>query len=265
MCLIVAKPSGIEIVSRSQIHEWFNTHPDGFGIAYTKGNQVKILKGALDLKGVDGLLDDLYIDLKDNLKDSDIVFHFRQATDGSIKPENCHPFPVTKKHHGKLKHTTDMAVAHNGIIYDCAPAKGDDRTDTQIFVQTCLVGIKDAIEHPGVKTMITNLTSSRFAVLTRHGINYIGKFIEDNGYYYSNGGYKLKAIPWAYDGLYDYYNYSKTTNAECQKAKVWEAWSHTENYFCDSCGSADGVKEYGQYNDLLCDDCQKYYVANYEL
>lgn len=236
MCLIVAKPKGIPLPKRKQMEQWFNTHPDGFGLAFLHDNKVRILKGAMKFKQVRKLLKKMSHCLgKTNPNDVDIIFHFRQATSGTIQPKNCHPFPITSKKEEleSLDVLTDCALAHNGIILDYSLASKQikllgqsEKTDTQEFIEGYLVGLGDSLWNPFVQKLIQGYTESRFALLSSRGITYIGDFLEEEGYKYSNGGYKLEkqgyTLPTDDFGYerYGYYGASKSAYLDEEEENV---------------------------------------------
>ena len=203
MCLIVAKPKGTNLPRNKDLRRWFREHPDGFGLAYSLDGKVKILKGALEENEMFNLIAKMKRELgKTSPRDIDIILHFRQATGGTITPENCHPFPLTvdQKALAATEVETDCAVAHNGIIFGYAAYNvnmdkswtfvDSSKTDTQEFIEDYLVDLGDSLWQPTVQRLIEAYTESRFALLTTKGITYIGEFIEEHGCFYSNGGFK---------------------------------------------------------------------------
>uniref|UniRef100_A0A6M3LYR8 Putative glutamine amidotransferase n=1 Tax=viral metagenome TaxID=1070528 RepID=A0A6M3LYR8_9ZZZZ len=200
MCLIVAKPRGVKMPGKKNLNSWFASHDDGFGLAYLQDDRVHIVKGAMDIKTMRRLIKRVNRNLNGtSLDDLDVIFHFRQATDGTISPKNCHPFPITNDltAQSALETETDIALAHNGIIFDYSTYykrawthPNSDKTDTQEFIEDYLVGLGQSIWNPSVQALIEAYTDSKFALLASNGITYIGKFIEDNGFFFSNGGYK---------------------------------------------------------------------------
>ena len=221
MCLIVVKPKGVSLPKRKKMRQWFATHPDGFGLAFLHNGQVRILKGAMNIKQMSGILNkmDTYLDNVSSV-DVDIVFHFRQATHGQKSPANCHPFPLTKEQDALASPDvlTRCAVAHNGIlwgynlwndnysVYGSYNICGDqciidtdpteDKTDTQEFIEDYLVDLGDSLWNPAVQRLVGAYTESKFALLSDEGFVLIGKFTEDKGCWFSNDGYKpLKSAP----------------------------------------------------------------------
>lgn len=202
MCIIIAKPKGVEMPSRKVIQQSFKNNPDGFGLAYSnEGKMPKIIKGAMTIKEafrmIKGIPDPL---------NSNVIMHFRFATKGFITDENCHPFPLSRdiEKLQALRVTTPMAIAHNGVIYSSNSYSscygGDDwysaynlkaeLSDTQEFIRDFLVDIGQAIYNRGVQKLIEDATSSKFSILTPKGIILIGNFTNVNGVHFSNDSWK---------------------------------------------------------------------------
>lgn len=206
MCLIVAKPKGVKMPKRKRIRDWFESHPDGFGLAFQHNGSVRILKGALTIEEAFEILDKMvyYLGSK-SPREVDVIMHFRVATAGVITPANCHPFPITAEQEklGSLDLLSENALAHNGMItgygYTTYTYKGGvfgyteptgTKTDTQKFIEDYLVALGKHLWLPAVQALIEKCTSSKFAILSNIGIVYIGQFIEENGLKFSNIGYK---------------------------------------------------------------------------
>ena len=210
MCLIVAKPRGVPIPSKKNLKKWFNTYPDGFGVAFQYDGRVRILKGAMSIKQMHKILQQVGELCVDNGAGVDMVMQYRQAFTGSVCPEYCHPFPVTSSQTAldSLDVVSDCALAHNGVIWEYNSRytkKQTDINDAQEFIKDYLVPMGSSIWNKGVQDLIESYTDSKFALLTAKGITYIGDFIEENGYFYSNGGYKgNKYIAGDYGSYKDY-------------------------------------------------------------
>ena len=259
MCLIVAKPAGVKAPKNGDLKRWFKTHDDGMGLMYSlpDGN-VRILKGAMTVNDCIALHDQLKADIKpESITDIEIVYHFRQATEGTVKPGNCHPFPISKDK-GLFQQTDiiiDKAIVHNGVIWDYGTYtdkkwifnSSSDTTDTQKFIEDYLTDMdSSSLHNPGVMRLIAQYTDSKFAILDSEGITLIGKFIEDKGLYYSNGTYKpaqpipapVKYIP-PLDSLDHYGQYQPLYDE-----------------YCDNCGKLFKAKELHECDGLiLCADC----------
>ena len=123
MCIIAAKAAGIPMPNRERIKTMWDGNRDGAGLMYVENGQVRIEKGFMKYKDFTKVLDRLEKRL--DLTATPVVMHFRITTHGGTKPENCHPFPITDNVGAlkKLTITTDLGVAHNGII-PISPRKG---------------------------------------------------------------------------------------------------------------------------------------------
>lgn len=201
MCIIAAKPAGTPMPDRDTIRTMWNVNSDGAGLMWVEKGQVRIEKGFMKYKALANRLDEL--EKKLDLTATPVVMHFRITTHGGTKPENTHPFPITDSI-GALKKrviTTDVGVAHNGII-PITPRKGI--SDTMEYIATQLAPLKRALprfyENKHAMQLIQNAIGSKMAFLTREGKIYtVGHFIEDGGMLYSNESYMK---------LYSYYRSS---------------------------------------------------------
>lgn len=192
MCIIAAKPKGVDMPNYTQLWNMWNRNPDGAGLMYAVNGKVHIEKGFMDRDRYMDRLDELE-ELYD-LKELPMVMHFRITTHGGTKPENCHPFPISDSLGmlKKLKLTTRVGVAHNGII-PITPRK--DISDTMEYVASQLAPLSRAVpefyKDKNLMQMIKNATESKLAFLTNKGDIYtVGKFIEHNGIMYSNTSYE---------------------------------------------------------------------------
>jgi len=204
MCLVIGKPKGLPLLGKKKMRTWFGRFPDGFGLAFQDGNKVRVLKGAMNEKQMFQVIDlmEKYLHKQDKtVEDVDIIFQFRAAMTGSVCPEFCHPFPITddRKALNGLNVITDVALAHNGVIWKYndlqfewnyySGGKLGDVNDAQEFIVDYLVGMGDSLWESSVQKLIGDYTDSKFALLSNRGIDYIGEFVEDGGYFYSNLGY----------------------------------------------------------------------------
>lgn len=197
MCIIAAKPAGIDMPKREYIENMFRYNHDGAGLMWAQNGKVHIEKGFMDLNAFLARLD--VLDKTVGFKNRSVVMHFRITTHGGTKPENCHPFPVSdsKGMLRKLKCTTDVGVAHNGIItIDCLK----DMSDTMTYVATQLAPLKRAVpkfyKNKDLLQMIENAIDSKMAILDGKGcLTLIGDFQENNGIKYSNGTWNDYEFP----------------------------------------------------------------------
>ena len=277
MCVIMAKPKGIDMPSDDTIHNMWVRNPDGAGFMYAKDGQVHIEKGFMKLDALRAALKKTAKSV--DLKNTAVVMHFRITTHGGTKPENCHPFPITDSigKLKKLKQDTRIGVAHNGIISSVTPRKGI--SDTMEYIATQLAPLSRAVPKfytdANLMLMIQNATASRLAFLTGGGKIYtIGQFITDGGRLYSNSSYE----PWIYKqytgkawgdwcdyGYEDDCEYERLVPADVKNPSDYV--SRTVDYLSSVAGdfvvSPDGTWYDGE--DWAVDESGVVYVSDYEL
>jgi len=203
MCVIIAKGAGTPAPSLSTLRTCWDNNPDGAGLAIQWHGRVTILKGFLD--PID-FFETLYC--LGDLTPYAVIYHLRIATHGAINPGNCHPFPVSDRIED-LQATylhTDLAVAHNGMIYGYGDAWGDV-SDTMDYVQYQLHPLKTLVpgfyRKPAAQDLIEYATDSKWAFLgTKGKIVTIGHFEKVGGLLYSNKSYERRTKKWrVYNGL----------------------------------------------------------------
>lgn len=217
MCIIAAKPAGVALPKDEYIRNMWDGNRDGAGIMYVLNGKVRIEKGFMKYKA--------FVDALNRIKTivdpvaTPMVMHFRITTHGGTKPENTHPFPITDNLGAlrKLIGTTDIGVAHNGII-PITPRKGI--SDTMEYIVSQLAPLKRALprfcENPHAMQLVENAIGSKMAFLTKEGRLYtVGKFIEDEGILYSNTSYegwfyrsRSLGYGWSWDEDKDWFGYA---------------------------------------------------------
>lgn len=208
MCIIASKAAGVEMPKAEYIRNMFKNNDDGAGLMYAANGKVCIEKGFMKLEDFQNKLDEL--NMKYGLKEISLVMHFRITTHGGTNPENCHPFPITESE-GMLKKlhcTTDVGIAHNGII-PITPRKGI--SDTMEYVLSQLAHLKKAVprfyESKHLLQMIYNAIDSKMVIMNGKGqLVYVGNFHEEDGVKYSNYSYSYDSkfgFPYSYYGFGD--------------------------------------------------------------
>lgn len=230
MCIIAIKPKNKEIQSKEILKTCFQRNYDGAGYMFVNNNEVIIKKGYMDF-------DKYYVDLmndykKYNLKNKNLVMHFRIGTSGQSKLGCTHPFPLTNNFEQLelTRNKTNIGVCHNGIVsmFNSRLAK---YSDTELYIANVLTPIVklnlNAYKFKDIQNLIKETTTSKWVFLDKFDEVYrVGDFVEDNGYIYSNTTYKPYTPP-KYDYNYNdtyYYDYSwytkaLTTNKTIEKPK----------------------------------------------
>lgn len=244
MCVIVYKPSERELPKKSILEECFRRNPDGAGFMWNDGKAIQIRKGFMGFRSFWRALREI-----EDIKDKEVVMHFRISTQAGVNRECTHPFPLSDnmKDLKKLNTSAKIGVAHNGIIGLTTSYRRDvDYSDTMEFITKYLsLMIKDwsYYKDHNILTLIERLIDSKMCILDAKGhVELIGKFIEDDGIFYSNNSYK----PYAYTTksgrtYYDYGSYGCYTTGWDDDYSDWGQEVETK-------------EEYIENRDILDDD-----------
>ena len=166
MCIIIVKPAGAKMPPKATLERCAKLNPHGFGFA-TKDRIYKTLNFEEFKNAI------LTIE-----KDETAILHFRYATHGSIKTDNCHPFRDDE---------TGISFAHNGIL-NIEPI--DDMTDSETAFRTRIVPIIRDTGFRSREFIFENykiIGGSRFAYIDRKGeYRLYGNFVQYKGCWYSN-------------------------------------------------------------------------------
>lgn len=164
MCVIIYKPAGVKMPSRQILDACYRANSHGCGFVSSQGLFFKSLN-----------YQDFLKQLKNVRKEDECILHFRLATHGSIKEENCHPFK-----------DGDVYFAHNGIL-SINPI--GDMTDSETAFKTKIMPKIQAygIESEEVKSTIDNIIGySKFAIMQNGAVRLYGLFTQCQGLYFSN-------------------------------------------------------------------------------
>jgi len=246
MCIIIVKPKNHLLPSKEILEQCFYNNPHGAGFMYNSHNSqhVTIEKGFMDFESFYFAITAI---TAQDMYNSDLVLHFRWATQGSINSSNCHPFPINSKV-SKLRAInciTKVGIAHNGVIASCSYPNKQDLSDTQIFIKTILSKLPyDYLKNPEIYTS----TFSKFAVLDKDGFSLIGNFIEDDGIYYSNDSY----MPYIPCSQYFYNSKPNLKRTKTNHKYTITDWRITNWDYCND----------NPFNDV--DNYYDYYYNDYE-
>ena len=240
MCVIVVKPSSIDMPSESVLRACFVSNPDGAGYMYRDNGGVHIKKGFMFFKD---FYENLTKDYEEQGNNVAFVMHFRIGTMGSNTAELTHPYPISKelKDLKQLDCFADVGMAHNGIISltNKRDAK-EDKNDSMAFITdyvSLLMKSKEDFDDQDKLQVIKQLVgaSNKLAFLTNKKVIMVGDFTEDKetGCYFSNTYWKWRINRTAreideynygyyYDGYSNYRNYangdvSKKANSTDEK------------------------------------------------
>lgn len=183
MCELCAINSLKPVRANEYLRTFFQdsvAHPHGWGLSWRDGQQVFLHKEelrAIDSSYLSRLLDE-------PICTSRVVAHIRNATIGTLKYNNCHPFRRTDQS------GTEWVIAHNGTLLDSrlidgygAFALGD--TDSEQLVICLIDKLDELIERKGAPLTF----GERFVVLA-HAIeelschNKLNLVLDDGEYTY---------------------------------------------------------------------------------
>jgi len=241
MCIIVYKPKD-HVISEDILDNCWNTNKDGAGIAVVEKKNTTVIKGIMSKKEL--------MKLKKYINRNEVVIHFRYATHGLKNESNTHPFVVSNNVDDLKRvcyNTSSPVIAHNGVIPNVQ--RCSTISDTMEFILS---------NHDNIhKACKVESDSNKFAVIEQGKVHLYGKWIYDNGIYYSNDGYEEK-FHWYYSPkskqgkLWNYLNnsddyFSEEVNDDCEYGICETCGDIVEDCYCNTCGTfVEGEDKYGQ-------------------
>jgi len=224
MCIIVAKPMGVDMPSKEIRERCFWSNPDGAGFMLADGKSVRIRKGFMTLGEFEEALE-YEMDGFDPTETA-VVMHFRIATHGKVKPSCCHPFPVSDDPEELMATSIESrwGVAHNGIIH--GRTTNDDWSDTMDFIADVISPMSrmnpSFMRSSDALAVLEGACLSKLAIMDNSGeISTVGQFYEDEGVLYSNTSYLTKV--WSYTDYGNLFSGSEYTKAYGDYSDDWES------------------------------------------
>lgn len=199
MCVIVYKPVGQNEPTISILEKCFKINPDGAGYMLPLNNKVVIRKGFMTFEEFKkDYYDFIYKNEIDVVK-TPIVYHFRITTQGGVKRELTHPYPIcdTYEEMRKCVNTCDIALAHNGVISLTSqnwyyrkeqPTYNDTMTFIKDYASLLIANNLYFASHKNTCILLERLIgASRLAIMNKLGyVKLIGEFVKRDGIFYSN-------------------------------------------------------------------------------
>ena len=250
MCIIVVKPSGVNVPSNKTLENCFRANPHGAGMMWVEEGKVHISKGFMHYEGFKTLLKDVRSRVDE--VETPMIFHFRISTTGSVSAGNCHPFPVCQEYRSmkKAEVVCDLGMAHNGIIAatsndsDC---RGFDVSDTMVFVKKYVAplarisgGYSKVLCNDDMVNLMAKIADSKLAFLDKKGrIQLRGQFNQYKGCYYSNYSYSTYSASY-YDryGKYNKYG-NEWKNRTYASAGKTDAEKYSKQTYLTDAGEED--------------------------
>lgn len=261
MCIAIYKPMGTDFPVKKVLKRCFYKNPDGAGFMVANGSEVEIHKGYMGFRSFWKALREVRARCGD---DKAYVMHFRISTQGGVRQDGCHPFPLSKDMDDmrRLHCATDIGIAHNGIIDLCtdwgssysyyysrnySARKQVDYSDTMKFITeylSLIIHTKEYYEDADTIDLIDKLVGSRLAILDYTGhCELIGSGWECcEGVWYSNGSYRVPVI----EPKTETPTTTKTIS-ELYSDSYWESW------YEERCGKGFDDYEYKDPHDPYSD------------
>ena len=225
MCIIVYKPSQAKLPEKQVLKKCWKNNPDGAGYMFPSKDMVIIKKGFMNFND---FYKQLIYDKNQYGEFTPFVLHFRVSTQAGVTKECTHPFPLSDNMDAlkKLRVKAQCGIAHNGVISLTSDRwnKTITYSDTMKFITdylTLIITTKKWYEDKSKLTLIEKLAESKLAIMMGDGhVELIGRFIEDNGCYYSNEYYKVNR--WA--------NTTKSAKTSYLFNSYGEYLSYCDNY-----------------------------------
>jgi len=244
MCIIAYKPAGVDHPTKAVLKNCIEYNPDYCGYMVATGTEVLIRKGFGGLRALRKSITRVERDYGIDTKEFPVVYHFRIATSGLVKPQNSHPFPVSSsvKDLQSCFMSAAVGMAHNGIISGVGKEK--NISDTQLFVRDFMSNFSfEELKSERIKNLMElGIDGDRVIVLDGSGdIVSWGDWEESEKVWYSNDTYKESA--WAGYGA-RYYTGQARNHYSGKGVTTYKA--------CKGCG-----KVYADYllSDGFCASC----------
>lgn len=188
MCVICVSERGKRQPSIDELKQMWKSNPDGAGYMYARSGAVHIRKGFMKWS------DFVEAMARENFTADDaVVYHFRISTQGGVKAEMTHPFPLTNKLliTEMLRVRCSCGIAHNGIIPVTADANDKEYSDTARFITDYMTWIiqhrSDLRDEKKLEQIKRLIGRSKLAIMTTDGeIAKVGDFTDVDGIMVSN-------------------------------------------------------------------------------
>lgn len=200
MCLVSVCPKGTVKFSEKVeafIRQGANSNRDGSGFMFKRNgtNIIEVRKGYFNIE-------DLISDLKalDLKEEDELAIHHRIGTSGLVSKENTHPFVCSDEHNEVCATNISIdkpALVHNGMFQIYKYMKlNPDFSDTYAFSRY-IMGNKNIMNiYNEDRELFTDIFGSLIGynkiciLFPDKDLQMIGNFLEDEGYFHSNSGYK---------------------------------------------------------------------------
>jgi glutamine amidotransferase len=244
MCLAAFHTRGYSL-TEEEFDNAARANSDGVGFAYYSKKNIIVPQKGVNIKE---MKDRYFSAVEKNGERSPFIIHFRLATHGSVRNENCHPFRINKH---------DIMI-HNGVL-PVIYQKGETRTDTQVFADEYLSKMPENwFDNDYMFDMVAEYCSgSKLIIMTnnpsaKHGVYIVnqedGKWQDNNNRWFSNLSHESCDVNW----WANYRKWDKGIKESAILEQICELCGVREvlDDVCYSCGTCQEC--YGSYGDCKC-------------
>lgn len=269
MCIAVYKPQGQKMPSKKIFSNCFANNDDGAGFMFPYQGKVHVEKGFMSFDAFKKGLKEAIKKYGISTLTTPMVFHFRITSQGGVKPELTHPFPLSRSYDEMraLKGDYNVACVHNGIIDFASTYKQVDYSDTMEFIKEVAFPLINKnpkyYDNKALMGLLGYLLSgNRFAIMDGKGhVELIGDWKQDKGIYYSNTSYEYKNV-WAHS--------KGTTNGLQSTSSIFRSYENSfydqDDYgygdYCLGFITKDMEKEFLDTDCIRC-DCGEEMIIEY--
>jgi hypothetical protein len=186
MCIALIKKAGSPLPTKEILERCFKVNPDGGGWVVPRKDGLEISKGYFNfIQFYEELVKAVPVEVP-------ALIHMRIATHGFVDAGNCHPFPYTNSYtemRNDEQDGVDVAMIHNGIL--SMEPENLEVSDTMTFTKSLFVAGIDPFAESAGFLLEKIIDTSKVAFMNRSGdVVKFGTWVEENGVYFSNSGYK---------------------------------------------------------------------------
>lgn len=245
MCVIVYKPKGTDI-NMENLQSCWEHNRDGAGLMFAEDGMLKVAKGFMKWRSFKRYIKRGLKKNAERWDDTAMVFHFRIATHGTVKPRNCHPFQVNN----------GLAMAHNGVMSNVDIPDDEDISDSEAFLQRY---VRDAFSSISISALSSGMPINELFSKFIGGSKLV--FMDNDG---DVAIVNEKAGTWVNGTWYSnmlWKSYTKTTSTKLTRA--WNSYGgagYGVNHGPKITATQFEEDDTEDSNDWYCFDCYSYFA-----
>lgn len=177
MCIIIYKPKGKNFPKTEDLKKYWDCNPDGAGLAIQKEGKIEVIKGIMDFKDLEILLNLI------ETENHNIALHFRARSKGEVNPHSTHPFLLGDQPKTLWYLTQKPVLFHNGTLSQFG---SENKSDSQELAEW-LGKFYGKLKLNEIAEILSKIDAhDKFLLMAPEKIYLIGSWSEKDGIYYSN-------------------------------------------------------------------------------